>query len=206
MKNIDDARFDGPPRLSQALTVLLLQAGKLYEGWGMMKAAYFAGPVGREYANRLDSDTKQALDELRRYFGNGNNHIKQVRHAFGFHYDLDAIDRALSPLSERPESEIYVGHHHLNTFYAISEVALQESVARELNADDPQAGAGDLMDDTANVTGLFLNFIDGFTHTLLERYTDLGRFSEEIDVTQWAANEADVDLPYFVKNPTRPRR
>jgi hypothetical protein len=35
-KDAEIAIFDGPPRLSQALTLLLLQAGKLYEGWRMM--------------------------------------------------------------------------------------------------------------------------------------------------------------------------
>jgi hypothetical protein len=202
-KDGDVQKFDGPPRLSQGLTLLLLLAGKLNEGWNMIGEAYNRD-LGQEYASLLDEESKASLKELGRYFSR-TNRIYQARNAFGFHYDVAAIERALEPLSQYPGAELYFGHHHLNNFYGISEVALQESVAREMNANDPRAGIEGLMDDTAAVTHHFLQFIDGFVHVLLEKHLGVfrSRYYEEIDVSGLAPDEAEIDIPYFVKNPTR---
>jgi hypothetical protein len=204
-KDGDVQNFDGAPRLSQALTLLLLLAGKLNEGWLMIGEAYNRD-LGQEYASRLDDESKASLKELGQYFGR-RNRIHRARNTFGFHYDVAAIERALEPLSQYPGAELYFGHHHLNSFYGISEVALQESVAREMDANNPRAGVEGLMDDTAAVTHHLLQFIDGFAHALLEKHLGVSRARdyEEIDVSELAGDDAEVDIPYFVKNPTRRR-
>lgn len=62
------------------------------------------------------------------------------------------------------------------------------------------------MSEAAAVARDFLVFIDGFTSALIDRYFGKTRDQlapETIDLSEVAIDNAEVDIPYFVKNPRR---
>jgi hypothetical protein len=165
---------------------------------------YFSDPIGRVYDTLLPEDAKASLKELKRYFGDGRNKLGRARNCFAFHYNVEATERQLKTIPDDLNVDLYFGHHAVHSFYQVSEAALQNALARELNPENPKQGTDELMEEAAAVGRHFLRFIGGFTHALLDRHfgpSRAGLQDEIIDISDVAIEGSSVDIPYFVKNP-----
>ena len=93
--------FNEPPKRSgataQALLLLKLTAGRLYEGHKMISKTFSAKGLLKKYKNELSSDALKNLDKLNKYFGS-KSLIQDIRTKFAFHSDAELIALAYSNL------------------------------------------------------------------------------------------------------------
>jgi hypothetical protein len=88
----------------QAMFFVRMLAGKLNEGWDMLKNSYArtrprnrrGHPPANElipgkYYNHLHNEMKNLLAKLTGYFSQGSNLIYTIRNKYSFHYDNEEI-------------------------------------------------------------------------------------------------------------------
>jgi hypothetical protein len=97
---------------SQTLVIGRLFAGKLFEGWNVIKAQYFGTKLSREYTPLLDDKAKAALDNLKTYFSNAKNPIRRVRNKLASHYDEDVVKEAFSRVPEAEDWEFLIARNY----------------------------------------------------------------------------------------------
>ena len=71
--------------LSQSFIIARLLAGRLWEGWELIRKAYFSTRLSLAIESKLPDDTLEALGKLKKYFGK-KNIIDILRNEFAFHY------------------------------------------------------------------------------------------------------------------------
>lgn len=81
--------------LSQQFIIGRLLAGKIREGWELIKKAYFGTKLSLGIEKELPDDTTMVLENLKKYFRT-NNLIDCVRNEFAFHYDPERVQRRVS--------------------------------------------------------------------------------------------------------------
>jgi hypothetical protein len=94
-------------RAQNSLTffILILLAGKLWEGWKMLGREFFGSKLSIEYDQLLSPKGKENLHNLKAYFGNGHNLINYIRNKIGFHYKYGA--EILGLMEELPNEDTF---------------------------------------------------------------------------------------------------
>lgn len=157
--------------------------------------------MGKEYEKYLSDDAKNDLEDIKKYFGKGNNFISKIRNKFSFHYDQNEIKDALNNFPDEEPLEIYLSTSRGNCFYYASTVLLMEAVLGSTGKDisDPESALKQFFGEVLNVTDWMLNF---FNHCLLVVPQKLGwnksLIKETVEIED-APGVDDMSLPYFIK-------
>jgi len=87
-------------QISQAQFFIRILAGKLNEGWEMIRKDFFKTQLSREYENLLSQKGKESLSELKVYFKDKNNLVRLIRDKFAFHYDKEKIKEEIDKIPQ----------------------------------------------------------------------------------------------------------
>jgi hypothetical protein len=183
-------------QVCQTLLLLRLLVGKLNEAHELVRTAYNATHLSREYDSGLSTQAKNSAREINRYFGRSNL-IHEVRNVVAFHYSAKAMDGALQQITPDEDLEYFVAERLPNTLYVFSEAL----VTRSMLGAKGLTGFERFMDEVIRVSGWFLRFLDGFIEAFIARhgkevFDDGGGENFEVSMTE---KFEDVVVPWFTE-------
>jgi hypothetical protein len=176
-----------------------LLAGKLWEGWELMRKAYFATKVSMSIESNLPDDTKIVLAGLKKYFGK-KNVIDGVRNQFAFHYDPQRIRTQLASVDESDSLKIYVAETADNNFFQVSDIIAGSAMLETVEPGDYVAATTKFITDMIDVCVQFVKFCDGCLDYMMQNYMTgnaEGIDAEEVEIPD---PPDDIQLPYFEKH------
>jgi len=87
-------------QISQAHFFIRILAGKLYEGWKMIRKDFLNTQLFKKCENLLSQKGKESLSELIGYFNDRNNKVRLIRNKFAFHYDKEKIKEEIDKIPQ----------------------------------------------------------------------------------------------------------
>jgi hypothetical protein len=143
----------------QALLLVRIHAGKLWEAWKLLKRDFFGAKLSQQYESRLDPLAKNGLSELKKYFSR-KNLIFTVRNDFAFHYSsADSIEKQVDATRKEETFELLLAEEHGNCLYSMSDVVLNFSLLNAVDPSDPQRAIEKILDEVCTITKHFLDFL-----------------------------------------------
>jgi hypothetical protein len=188
-------------KISFSLMFVRFLAGKLKEAHKLITQRFLSAPVGKAYEAELSPEGRQALDNIKRYFGR-QNIIDQVRNSFAFHYSPDAIDSVLPGVSD--ELDLYLGDDGgANTLYYFSEVLANMALLDAMGETDLASAMGRLIADVLAVAKSVLNFAEAFMARFVEKHSPdvWDGFAEPVSVDDLQSIRS-ISLPWFTDSST----
>jgi hypothetical protein len=186
-----------------------LTVGALAEAWEVVRTRFLANPTGAAYTNLLDQAGKDALDLLKRHFGQSGL-LHRLRNNVAFHYpSTDAVESAFARASNdsewAEEWNVYLAQSHLNAFYFGSDLVILHAIMEATGENDLVQAQMRIMNEVRIVGDAMIEFIYGFFKALW-----LKRFGPEIEaeVCGDIGNAPDVEevwIPYFVRTLRSPQ-
>ncbi|MCL6250053.1 hypothetical protein M3P36_03180 [Altererythrobacter sp. KTW20L] len=153
---------------AMAMLIQRLLAGRLYEGWNLMKG--FAGRMKEAYEPDLSEDARDALKSLRGYFGSKKSHLAQVRNKVGFHADAELAEVAFGRLSDVEDLGSYICRTLGNTIHITPELMYYEAICEITGEPDFVKGMNILWSETQSQVSHLNSLMNGFTVVFAERY------------------------------------
>ena len=186
-------------RNSQALLLVRLCSGKLFEGWQTLQRDYFGSQLSKKYDGLLDESGRNSLAEIKRYFSK-DNLIKDIRNNFAFHYSSDDLKNQLQCTKDMGTLYMYLGYAHGNSFYSFADVLVGSAMLNKVQRADPQEAMDTIFADPINAIKWFLEFIGSCMIILADKYLGatldaLGTNTVEVsNAKKWE----DVQVPFFL--------
>ncbi len=181
-------------QVSQALFFIRMLAGKLNEGWEMLKKDFFGKKLSEKYEREL-SEKSKSISELKRYFSRANN-INLIRNSFAFHYDAGKIEEVIDRIPHDEVLEMFISEHSGNCLYSFSDVTVIQAILNSVDPSDPTRAMDLLIDEVAiKVSGWFQEFGANCVYIIGKKL--------EIDCIEVEIPEpsviGEIKIPYFVK-------
>lgn len=180
---------------SQSLFLLIILAGKLWEGWELVEKAYFGTKLSKTYHNLLPQETIDRLNDLKSYFGKSDNLIKKVRNKIAFHYDSPEILDQFYKAPKNEIFEIYLSKSQGNCFYFLPYVLLLNAILEWTSISDPLKATDTFFSDVLTIARWFIDFLNLCVVTIAKK--NIAWKWEEIDIPDPVGID-EVVLPYFV--------
>lgn len=181
----------------QAMIYARARAGKLTEAWGALKKGFFSTKLAQQVEDKLNSDSKTALGQLKSYF-NKDNPISRVRNSFAFHYSIEEFRKHWAEVADKP-FEIILGDTIGNNLYVGSELVVANALFNAVDLNKNKA-LEVFYTDIQTVSNYFTDFLEGAILAILEEHISSGLatvgLDEEIQPTR-SANE--MSIPFFCK-------
>lgn len=195
-----DDGITGHAERTQALVLGRLLTGKIYEFWKLLQVGYFGSQLSREYQPLLDSESLDAVENLKRYFGR-DNLIALVRNKFAFHYSADQIDAGYSALVEGDSLDIYLAKHNGNTLFAFAETITGRAMLEGIHPGDHDAAFGALIEDTSRAVGFITEVAGGLMDVCIKRNfgKNLYDFGVEVIEVDGVPDSQRVAIPFFIE-------
>ncbi len=183
-------------QISQAHFFIRILAGKLYEGWEMLRKDVLKTQLSREYENLFSQKGKESLSELIVYFNDENNLVRLIRNKFAFHYDKEKIKEEIDKIPQEELLEMYISENRVNYLYSISDTIVNWAILNSIDSSNSQRAMDILIGEIAiKVSGWFREFCGDCVRIIYEKL--------ELDCTEVEISEPpsidEVKLPYFVK-------
>jgi hypothetical protein len=155
-------------RLAQGSVVARVLTGKLYETYKWMERDYF-GNVSKKYDPFLDNSARDALQNLKRYFGKGSNLIRAIRTQYGFHY-LDKNKKVAKCLKKIPSEDnfvFYFAEDSRNSFYCSADVIVKDAMLEDIEPERADQAQERLEKETIMVTGWLTTLLNWYLYTVM---------------------------------------
>ncbi len=181
----------------QSFFLIKLLAGKLYEGFEIIRKDYFGSALSREHDVHLSKDSKIALTSLKSYFSRGDNLIKLIRNKFSFHYDSTLVREQLDGIPDEEDLELYLASNHGNSLYALSHIVSSYALFNEVDDSDHWKAVDTIFKEVLNAATNFLVFAEGILTVIWVRH----RITAVAETDIYLQNVQKIDtikLPYFV--------
>lgn len=185
----------------QSLMMVRMLAGKLWEGWELVNKAYFATKVSQVIDSKLSPASKEALKELKSYFGK-KNIISMVRNQFAFHYSPQHIRDQLEEVEDTDQLEIYMTALSNNIFYQFSETIANSAMLRAVDESDYMAALEKLVLEVMKVASTFMTFCDGCLEHMMKKYLAKKRkwvHWNTVELTNLPRHN-EPQLPFFARS------
>ena len=180
----------------QALFFIRMLAGKLYEGWGMVKRSYFNACLSKQYESGLSPEATRALDKLKQYFNKKSSVVKELRQKFAFHYDRQVVRECLAAGLEGSRLCILSGGTRPTDLFLFADDLINNCILKHVDPNCGQTAMDMLVKEVAcDVADWFLEFGYGLMQELFKFRSIECCISEE-EVREVKLD--DADLPYFV--------
>ena len=181
----------------QRLMLTRLTAAKLWEGWMMLQANFFAAKLSRGLELRMVEEASSALSDLKKYFGQPDNLLKRIRDKFEFHYDSETLKALLEEHENYPEFYMYLATSSGNALYAFSDELAVLGLVDGVDAEAINALYAEIF---MNLTPKFvlvsehlmIGLVGQWWGDLLNR-----RDPEDLELTVPSVN--DVRVPFFIE-------
>ncbi len=164
--NEDGGGPEGDGRHTILQILLRLLAGKLHEGWRLFEKAFFGPGLSKTYDPKLDTESSQALGELKRYFG-AKNAAEVIRNGFAFHHSPSQVAAVLPTVSD-PLLLYMDGKSAPNTFFYFSEVLMDQAIINALDDEGIQRDFEELVSEFFKVSLWFAQAADGVMNAIIE--------------------------------------
>lgn len=183
---------------AQAMIVIRLYAGKVFEAWKMIERDYFRSQLSKSLDANLSSGGKSALEALKTYFGR-NNLLSSVRNDFSFHYWSEHLPEAMKAFDDSREFHLILGKTYANTLHAYSEDFVTVAMLQASGESEPQAAMDKVVGDLVFVGGKMIDFLGHGLAAVFENR--LGKSWEDFEYTVYKIEpDADIEkfkLPFF---------
>jgi len=154
---------------SQALLLIRLCCGKLFEGWQMLQSSYFGSQLSKQFDGWLDENGQKGLDKIKQYFSK-QNLIKDIRDNFAFHYSSGDLEAQLRVNEGTDTLNIYFGNAQGNSYYYFADVLVGRAMLRKVKGVEPQEAMNTLFENPISAIEWFLAFIHSCMIVLVEKY------------------------------------
>lgn len=194
----DEPKWRSHAHTSQALVFARILIGKLYEGWELLRKGYFDSQTSKIYDERLNQEAKDALSNLKRYFGRANL-IDTIRNKFSFHYSLPDTRVALARELDNEELLMYLADSNGNTLYYFSEYIVNTALLEAIEEGDTGKALERLIGESAKVVRWFNELASGIMAHVVDKYlleSDGKLMLESIDLGHVPVAE-QIEIPYF---------
>lgn len=186
---------------SQSLFYLRLSAGKLWEGWRLIKNRFHKSGVAKDYFPQFSTEARGKYKLLKKYFSKPNA-IKTIRNGFAFHCESESSKGITDIIhdSERQEYDLYFTTHHGNCFYDMSTSLIMESMFATLSSEDHKVNIHDIIKEITEVRGYYLHFVGECVLVFGRKYL---RSAFEIITIPDQHKLDEISVPYFVSEPKK---
>ena len=194
-------------RVSGAQTQIFvrLTIGVMREAWGLVER-FLGSKLGQEYTPLLDAPAREALDRLKKRFGNSNI-LAVIRNNFAFHHPtMEQMETAFQQAATNRNSEdadwsIYFNRALLNTFFFVSDYVVVHGMANVINESDINVAHQKLLSDLAPIAADISEFSFGFAAAIVKRYIGQELTMSLVAKIANAPNIDDLRLPFYVETP-----
>lgn len=192
-------------KVTQELFFYRTLAGKLYEGWVLMKKGYFSNKlISAKYEAKLPRKAKIALNVLKRYFGK-NNQIENIRNNYSFHYPviIAEINKLLEKIPKKETFDILIHKDIGNCKYFISDEIFIYAISnkakiKKFKINDKRIGKAlfIFMKNLDKITRKFIVFLGELTLKILEEPLDL-KSKPDFKMINLPDPKENVTIPCF---------
>jgi hypothetical protein len=189
-------------QVSQTFIISRVIAGKVYEGWQLIRKSYFKTKLSKALDEELDPGTLKSLGELKKYFSQ-TNIISRVRNRFAFHYGTDEVRSAVQNLHSDDEGmNIYVSELPENFFYQMSEVVVARAMLHGIHS-NLESATLKFTKETRDTAILFIQFADGCLLNMARKYvpSEKARINRASKTIADSVSHHDFYLPFFAEIP-----
>lgn len=184
--------------VTQAMIVVRLYAGKIFEAWKMLERDYFKSQLSRSLDAKLSPEGKRSLGALKTYFGR-NNLLSSVRNDFSFHYWSKHFPEAMNAFDDSREFYLILDKASANTLHSYSEDFVTVAMLQASGESEPQAAMDKVFGDLLFVGGKMIDFLG---HGLVAVFENrLGKSWKDFEYTVYKIEpDADIEkfkLPFF---------
>lgn len=177
--------------------LMRLLAGKLYESHKVVKKKFSKRKLAKNYVPKLWGESVEALENITRYFDKPDNHIKEIRDSYGFHYSPVSLDKMLPNVTE--PLYIYMNRDKSadNLFY-LSEQLIISGLPKLMGKSDIDKAADALTGELYKVSAWFATLADGLMAKFFETHDTELRESNPVEVKFSTLLKFDkVQIPWF---------
>lgn len=198
---VSDTRTNGlenKAMAAQAMIVIRLYIGKVFEAWRMLERDYFGSPLSKTLDAALDPEGKNSLQVVKTYFGK-KNLLSSIRNDFSFHYWAKHLPKAMNAFDESRKFKLILGEAYANTLHKYSEDFVTVAMLEASGESEPQAAIDKVVGDLVSIGGKMNNFLlHGLAAVFLNRlgksWEDFEYIVHKIEPTQ---NIEKFKVPFF---------
>lgn len=185
-----------------AMLFLRMVAGRLYEGSSLLNK--FARMLKSSYEPHFNSESRAAVDRIRKYFGRSDNLMKAVRNKMAFHADVDVAQAAYARIPEHEDIGDYLTPTLGNSMHYTPEIMHYEMLGHLAGGVTHEEGTKQLYEHAKSLVPDFNEYVGAFILAFAERYLAdaLANLSEETDSVPVCAFE-DMKLTFLSALPLR---
>lgn len=154
---------------SNEFTIAKLTAGKIFEGWELLRKFYFSTQLSQKYKSNLGKEYLEDLNYLKIYF-NGSNILKRTRDKLAFHYSGKDRDNSLVAIGRRDFSFL-LAENYLNSIFHSADRSAFEAMAMSDEVETERALA-QLRGDIAEVGGRMCYLFKELIKLILDQLGD----------------------------------
>jgi hypothetical protein len=189
------SRIEKRSQIAQAQFFIRILAGKLYEGWEMIKENFFKTGISKKYESLLSKKGKENLSELKNYFNNKSNTIRLIRKKFAFHYDREMVKEQIKKIPKAEKLEIYMSENSANCLFSIGDIVINWAILNSIDSSNPEKAMKILIGEVAiKVSRLFQGFCHDYI-TIVAKQLKLDFNDVKIDDPK---SIYEIELPYFI--------
>ena len=181
----------------QSFFLIKLLAGKLYEGWELLRKSYFGSKLSIEYDDKLSKRGKNNLEFIKTYFGK-TNVIKLIRNKYTFHYDKDHILDGLKAIPNDEELDMYLASDIGNTLYSMAHIISSYALFKEVRSNSEYEALKIIFKDVLTISAKYLIVSVELIQNILSKNKLTIHKVTHIRVGG-VQNIESVMLPYFIK-------
>ena len=166
--------------VAQAMIVIRLYIGKVFEAWRMLERDYFGSQLSKSLEATLDAEGKNSLQAIKTYFGK-KNLLSSIRNNFSFHYWAEHLPKAMNAFDDSREFQLILGGAYANTLHKYSEEFVTVAMLETSGESEPQAAMDKVVGDLVSVGGKMIDFLG---HGLAAVFQNrLGKSWEDFEYT-----------------------
>ncbi len=180
---VSDTKTDGLEKNAmgaQAMIVIRLYIGKVFEAWRMLKRDYFGSQLSKSLDTKLGQEGQNSLAALKTYFGR-KNLLSTIRNDFSFHYWAKHLPKAMNAFDDSREFQLILGSGYANTLHKFSEEFVTVAMLEASGKSEPQAAMDKVVGDLVFVGGKMIDFLGHGLAAVFENR--LGKSWEDFDYT-----------------------
>lgn len=182
---------------SQSLLISRLTAGKLWEGWELLKSFFNIDSKPPKYPISIDTELstegKAAFDELKIYFKRGGL-FDVLRNQFAFHYTAGNLKKQFPDIKDIHKLRILVTEKD-EPFSIFSEEIMLKTILNKINKADPEKAFEKLIEDTMRVTHAFRFFCAECLIVMIQKYR-VNSLKKETELTSLEYNR-NLEVPFL---------
>jgi hypothetical protein len=197
------SEFEKTISASQTQMLLRLTIGVLHETWLLIDRHFNKSKMAIMYRERLDTDGRHALAELKRQLGRSSV-LSSIRNDFAFHYpkikDVDAgFDSACSDAGLDDLWDFYFSKFGFNSFFMASELMIIHGIGRRIGVADLPMAQRAIMSEVVSAVRHVFEFTKAFVAAAWLEHFGADMLCDSTIKIEGAPHLNSLWIPFFVE-------